>query len=91
MCIAAVGVLADITRAIGENILPFCDDLMTVLLTNLQDADVHRSVKPHILSVFGDIALAVGKNFVKYIDIVTQTLQQAAQTKVDTVWKKNIW
>jgi len=84
VCIAAVGVLADITRAIGENILPFCDDLMTVLLTNLQDADVHRSVKPHILSVFGDIALAVGKNFVKYIDIVTQTLQQAAQTKVDT-------
>ena len=77
--------LADITRAIGENILPFCDDLMKILLTNLRDADVHRSVKPHIISVFGDVAMATGKNFVRYIDHVTQTLQEAAQTQVDKV------
>lgn len=58
---------------------------MTVLLTNLSDASVHRSVKPHILSVFGDICLAVGADFKKYLDVVLQMLQQAASAQVDKV------
>lgn len=83
VCIAAVGVVGDITRAIGREMIPYCDDVMSVLLHNLSDATVHRSVKPHILSVFGDIALAIGKDFTKYLSIVLQTLQQAASAQVD--------
>nr|CAB3260072.1 importin subunit beta-1-like [Phallusia mammillata] len=83
VCIAAVGVVGDICRAVGRQVLPYCDEIMTELLTNLSDASVHRSVKPHILSVFGDIALAVGGKFSKYLDIVMQTLQQAASAHVD--------
>jgi len=83
VCIAAVGVIGDMARAISREMLPYCDEVMSVLLTNLSDASVHRSVKPHILSVFGDIALSIGTDFSKYLSIVLQTLQQAAEAQVD--------
>ncbi len=58
---------------------------MTILLENLSNADVHRLVKPQILSVFGDVALAVGAEFKRYLDMVMQTLMQASQAQVDRV------
>ncbi|XP_013913313.1 PREDICTED: importin subunit beta-1 [Thamnophis sirtalis] len=83
VCLAAVGLVGDLCRALQSNILPFCDEVMQLLLENLGNENVHRSVKPQILSVFGDIALAIGGEFKKYLDVVLNTLQQASQAHVD--------
>ena len=85
VCHAAVGLVGDICRALSSTIIPYCDEIMTVLLENLSNNEVHRLVKPQILSVFGDIALAVGSYFNKYNEIVLQTLKQASQAQVDRV------
>ncbi|GAB1607726.1 importin subunit beta-1 isoform X1 [Argonauta hians] len=83
VCQAAVGLTGDICRAVGNHIIPYCDELMTMLVQNLGDETVHRSVKPQILSVFGDIALAIGSYFKNYMVVVLNTLQQASQAQVD--------
>lgn len=83
VCSAAVGLVADISRGLGNAILPYCDDMMRLLLENLSNNNVHRSVKPQILSVFGDIALAIGPEFKRYLETVLKTLEQASQLQMD--------
>jgi len=83
VCHAAVGLVGDICRAMGGRVAQWTDEVMEVLLSNLGDNSVHRTVKPQILSVFGDIALAVGPEFRKYLEHVLQTLMQASQAQVD--------
>jgi len=83
VCAAAVGLTGDICRALKNKVLPYCDEIVMLLLENLRDSTVHRSVKPQILSVFGDIALSIGPEFKKYLDVVLQMLAQASQAQVD--------
>ncbi len=83
VCHAAVGLVGDICRALGNKVAIYSDEIMEVLMTNLSNQSVHRTVKPQILSVFGDMALAMGPAFVKYFDHVMETLCQASQCQVD--------
>ena len=85
VCHAAVGLVGDICRALNTGVGPHCDEIMTILLENLSNQDVHRWVKPQILGVFGDVALAIGMDFKKYLEVVLQTLMQASQAQVDRV------
>ena len=71
--------VGDICRALDDKILPFCDGIMTLLLTDLSSSQLHRSVKPPIFSCFGDIALAIGEHFEKYVPHALQMMQDAAK------------
>lgn len=83
VCGTAVGLAGDIFRALKLKALPYCDEIMSLLMEILGDSTVHRSVKPQILSVFGDIALGIGPVVKKYLDVMIATLGQASQAQVD--------
>eukprot|EP00271_Cylindrocystis_brebissonii_P014951 TRINITY_DN366_c1_g1_i1.p1 TRINITY_DN366_c1_g1~~TRINITY_DN366_c1_g1_i1.p1 ORF type:complete len:871 (+),score=159.24 TRINITY_DN366_c1_g1_i1:222-2834(+) len=78
VCSVTVGVVGDLCRALEEKVLPYCDGIMTQLLKDLSSNLLHRSVKPAIFSCFGDIAMAIGENFEKYLAYAMPMLQSAA-------------
>lgn len=84
LCLIAVGIIGDICRALGPNAAPYCNEFMQLLVTNLQSPILHRSVKPCILSCFGDIALAIGDKFEPYLEVVMMVLQQAGSMRADS-------
>lgn len=79
VCAVTVGVVGDICRALDDKVLPFCDGIMELLLNDLRSEVLHRSVKPPIFSCFGDVALAVGDRFEKYVSYALPMMQGAAE------------
>lgn len=77
VCLSSVGVLGDVCRNVEGGILPYCDDLVSIMLLDLSREDVNRTIKPQILSGFGDIALVIGEAFEKYLEPVLRVLKQA--------------
>ena len=84
VCNVTVGVVGDLCRALDGKIIRWCDQIVSQLLLDLQSTKLHRSVKPPILSCFGDLALAVGPEFEKYVRYVVPMLQSATQLSVNT-------
>ena len=44
VCHAAVGLVGDISRALGAQVISYCDEIMEILLENLSNNNVHRQV-----------------------------------------------
>ncbi|KAH8886839.1 ARM repeat-containing protein [Thozetella sp. PMI_491] len=78
LCSMAIGLVSDITRSLGEQSQPYCDQFMNYLLKNLQSTTLANQFKPAILQCFGDIASAISGHFEKYLSVVAQVLQQAS-------------
>ena len=77
LCTVAIGVIGDISRALGEQSNQYAGPFMSVLLENLQSETLNRNVKIPILSCFGDIALAIGSAFEPFLDTTMGVLRQA--------------
>jgi importin subunit beta-1 len=77
VCSITVGVVGDICRALDDKLLQFCDGL---------------TVKPPIFSCFGDIALAIGEHFDRYVPYAVPAMLQASQicAKID-VNDEELW
>jgi importin subunit beta-1 len=79
-CSTAVNVMGDICRAIKDKIAPWCDKLIQTLLELLKSADVQKSVKPYVISLFSDIALAIESNWGRYASVVMNVLGKAVDS-----------
>ena len=82
VCVSAVGTVGDISRNIDSSMQPFCDNIMNALVEDLKDSTIHRSVKPPVLSCFGDIAMAIGDAYQPYLEFSVLMLMQASATVV---------
>ena len=81
---ACLAILNSSSLALREKLFNYTDALMEVLLKSLQAVELHRNVKPTIIASFGDIALAIGARFEKYLPFVGTVLMQACEAQVDT-------
>ncbi|KAJ1511563.1 karyopherin beta [Coelomomyces lativittatus] len=77
LCTVAVGVVADVARALEGHFLPYTQGFMEVLGKHLANPQLQLSVKLAILTCFGDIALAIGgEAFEPYLPVVMHILIQ---------------
>jgi importin subunit beta-1 len=81
LCTVAVGLIGDITRALGEQSAQYAGPFMSVLLENLQSDVLNRNVKISVLSCFGDIALAIGPAFEPFLNTTMGVLMQAGRVQ----------
>lgn len=85
LCTTAVGLIGDLSRALGEGSAQYAESFMTVLLENLQSDVLNRNVKVSILACFGDIGLAIGPSFEPYFETTMSVLRQAGQVEPNPV------
>jgi len=77
--LAAIGLLSDLARILGDELFPHCSDFMNALLTKLREDTYDKNAKAQILSVFGDFTLAFGRKFEPWISPCLDMLHQASQ------------
>lgn len=75
----AIGLVADISHALGPAVAKYSENMMTILGSMLQAASTPRDIKPMILSCFGDIASSMGSSFSVYLDVVMAVIREASQ------------
>jgi importin subunit beta-1 len=85
VCAAAVGCCGDLCRAVEAKLLPYCDAIIQGLLVALENPDLKRDVKPPMLGLFGDIALATGAGFQRYLAPPSRAMVMLYQASKTTV------
>jgi importin subunit beta-1 len=83
LCMIGVGLIGDLCRALGEQTIAYSDSFMTLLMQCLQSVTISRDVKPPVLSCFGDVALAIGGHFEKYLPTTMLAVGQACAIRAE--------
>ncbi len=91
LCTVAVGIIGDISRALGDQTAQYSSAFMSVLLENLQSDVLNRNVKISILSCFGDLAMAIGPEFEPYLNATMAVLRQAGALQPNPVCHLVTW
>lgn len=77
LCLIGIGIISDLCSTIPSIAKPYAPLFMQLLLDNLRNDNSHRNLKPASLSCFGDIAHALGPEFLPFVNTMMMTIQQA--------------
>ncbi|KAI9593453.1 karyopherin Kap95 [Syncephalis fuscata] len=83
LCLIAIGLVGDLCRALGEQVVPFCNSFMELLGQMLYSSNVNTAVKPAVLACVGDIALAINAQFTPFLANVMTAIQLACQYQIE--------
>jgi importin subunit beta-1 len=83
VCNAAIGVVGDCCRAVGNAFEPCMKPVMSLLIDALNTEGVDQQVKLSALACFGDIAIACGRPFFELAPVVIDYLKLASGTVVN--------
>jgi len=81
LCKVANWVLSDVAGACKEKLAEHTDTLLQLLLNNLTSEQVIFEIKPHVVTTLGEIAMAIGPLFDKYVEPVVVVLCQAGSVQ----------
>jgi importin subunit beta-1 len=73
----SIGIVGDLARSLQTSFAKYSADYMTLLGGLLSSSNVDTSIKPTILSTFGDIAQAICEQYQPYIAPTVEKLLQA--------------
>jgi len=104
VCAVVTGIISDLCGCLplafkqhmcANNFGPI-DNLMQGIISNLGNSDLNRSVKPILISVCGDIAIALGEQFPRYLNAVMTIFVDAVMNQYgddeDMIeYKNQIW
>ena len=79
ICESAITFIGFAAGAVGEDLSQFIQPIMQSLFVLLQSPDTPRSVKPKVISVFSEIALAINGHFEMFVGHVLGTLMEAGK------------
>lgn len=78
VCATAVGLISDISHALGSEIEKYFETFMKVLGELIQNPITPKSLQPKIFSCFGDIASNLGPNFSFVLEDVMRVINDAS-------------
>ncbi|KAG5860289.1 importin beta [Encephalitozoon hellem] len=76
---SVINLVGRLANTMGTDFNILATVLTSSLVQCLSSEATHRDLKPTILSVFGDIALALERNFESYLDMVVMLFQQISE------------
>lgn len=74
-----IGAVSDLFSFLGADMEPYAQTVMTILCDTLSDSTVRREIKPPILSLMGDVCLAISDRFQKFLSVVSNILRRATE------------
>lgn len=83
LCLIGIGIMSDLCSTIPHIAKPHAPLFMQLLLDSLSNDHLHRDLRPASLSCFGDVAHALGPEFLPFVNTMMMIIQQAGNLQAN--------
>lgn len=82
-CRICTELVGDVSRALGERFVNYSESCLHLIYTSLSNPCADRTLKPGLMIAVGDIAMAIHRDFIRFLTPFMLLLIQAAATTHD--------